>query len=424
MLDLLVIGAGLAGLSAALTAAEAGLSVRVIAKGMGALHWSAGTVDVLGYLPQTDAPAERPLAQMSELEPAHPYALCGAENVRAALAWFQSIVAEQGLPYVAAEDEANTWLPSPAGAKRPAYLVPAAQTAGTLDRRDPMLIVGLQGMRDFYPTLIAENLGKQGISARAAFVPLDKFTSRRDANTIHLAQAFDQPQRRRRFGEALARLVRPGERIGLPAILGLDDHAAVLSDLQAVAGAPIFEIPTLPPSVPGTRLYRALRSRLRHYSVRIEAGMEVIGFSGGGKRIRWVETETSARPLRHHAGAYLLATGGILGGGFSSDAAGRFWEVVFDLPLSAPPDRSQWFRGDFLDPRGQPIFQAGVEVDDGYRPVDADGQPVYDNLWAAGGLLAHADPLRERSLEGLSIAAGRGAALALIRSAARQPAQT
>ncbi len=215
MLDLLVIGAGLAGLSAALTAAEAGLSVRVIAKGMGALHWSAGTVDVLGYLPQTDAPVERPLAQMSEFDPAHPYALCGVENVRTALAWFQSLVAEQGLPYVAAEDEANTWLPSPAGAKRPAYLVPAAQTAGTLDRRDPMLIVGLQGMRDFYPTLIAENLGKQGISARAAFVPLDKFTSRRDANTIHLAQAFDQPQRRRCWRSAGP--PRPSRRAHRPA---------------------------------------------------------------------------------------------------------------------------------------------------------------------------------------------------------------
>jgi len=424
MLDLLVIGAGLAGLSAALTAAEAGLNVRVIAKGLGALHWSAGTIDVLGYLPPSDAPAEQPLEQITELGQAHPYALCGAENVRAALAWFQSLIAEEGLSYIAAAGEANAWLPSPAGARRPAYLVPAAQFAGALDRPDPMLIVGLLGMRDFYPALIAENLGKQGVSARAQFISVSEITDRRDANTIHLAQAFEQPHRRRRFAEALARLVRPGERIGLPAILGLDDHAAVLSELQSVAGAPVFEIPTLPPSVPGARLYRALRSRLRRYGVRIEAGMEAINFAAGGRLIRWVETETSARPLRHHAAAYLLATGGILGGGFSSDAAGRLWEVVFDLPLSAPPDRNQWFRSEFLDPRGQPIFQAGVEVDSGYRPVDATGQPVYDNLWAAGGLLAHADPLRERSLEGLSIAAGRGAALALTRSAARQPAHT
>jgi len=51
MLDLLVIGAGLAGLSAAIVVAEAGLRVRVVTKGLSALHWAAGTIDLLGYLP-------------------------------------------------------------------------------------------------------------------------------------------------------------------------------------------------------------------------------------------------------------------------------------------------------------------------------------------------------------------------------------
>ncbi len=55
--------AGLTGLTAALTAAQAGLSVRVVAKGMGALHWSAGTVDVLGYALAGDA-IERPLSEV------------------------------------------------------------------------------------------------------------------------------------------------------------------------------------------------------------------------------------------------------------------------------------------------------------------------------------------------------------------------
>ncbi len=167
MLDLLVIGAGLAGLSAALTAAEAGLSVRVIAKGMGALDWSAGTIDVLGYLPPADTPVEQPLARLAGLEPPHPYALTGADEVRASLAWLQARLAEDGLPYVAAPDEANLWLPSPAGAKRPAYLVPAAQSAGALSRTDPILIVGFLGMRDSFPPLIADNLSKQDVRVRA-----------------------------------------------------------------------------------------------------------------------------------------------------------------------------------------------------------------------------------------------------------------
>ena len=57
---------------------------------------------------------------------------------------------------------------------------------------------------------------------------------------------------------------------------------------------------------------------------------------------RWIETETSSRPLSHHAAAFLLATGGVLGGGFSGDV-GRLQEVVFDLPLDAPTNRSHGF---------------------------------------------------------------------------------
>ena len=44
-----MIGAGLAGLTAALRLAEAGQRVAVLAKGVGATHLSPATIDVLGY---------------------------------------------------------------------------------------------------------------------------------------------------------------------------------------------------------------------------------------------------------------------------------------------------------------------------------------------------------------------------------------
>ena len=131
--------------------------------------------------------------------------------------------------------------------------------------------------------------------------------------------------------------------------------------------------------------------------------MEAIGFHAEGDTIQWVETATSARPLRHQAQRYLLATGGILGGGFDSDHQGRFWEVVFGLPLTTPQDRRRWFRPLFFDPAGQPVFQDGVPVDRSWQPVDVAGRPVFRNLWAAGGVLAHADPILERSLEGIAV---------------------
>jgi glycerol-3-phosphate dehydrogenase subunit B len=206
MHDLLVIGAGLAGLSAALAAAEAGLRVHVIAKGLGVTHWHAGTIDVLGYLPGDASPLAEPLAQLDNLPAQHPYRQLGATTVVNALRWFHAFTQEIGLPYGPAQDTIrNTLLPSPVGAPRPTALAPHAQLTGDLQSTSPMVIVGLQGWRDFYPALMAANLTKLGQPARAAFIPVDTLTNRRDFNTVHLADAFDQPATQARWSLRCAR---------------------------------------------------------------------------------------------------------------------------------------------------------------------------------------------------------------------------
>ncbi len=93
----------------------------------------------------------------------------------------------------------------------------------------------------------------------------------------HLAHELDDAARRSRLGKHLKQIVQPGERIGLPAILGMDAHAEAMTDLQDICGVPVFEIPTLPPSVPGIRLFTALRDKLLSMGVRVETGMEIIG---------------------------------------------------------------------------------------------------------------------------------------------------
>ncbi len=414
MLDVLVIGAGLAGLTAALTAAEAGLSVRVVAKGLGALHWNAGTIDVLGYLPGSDFAVDEPLAALEQLPAEHPYRLLGRAQVDAALQRMQERLAAAGLPYAgAAQAGRNLLLPSAVGAVRPTLLAPQAQLAGALPGGAPMLIAGVEGLRDFYPHLIAENLVRQGVQARAAFVPWAAVSDQHDRNAVQLAAGLDDPAQRRRYAQALAPLVRPGERVALPAILGLDAHAVVLADLRAATGAELCEVPLLPPSVPGIRLFQTLRRLLAQANVRIESNMEVTAYSSRDGRVEYVESATAARPLRHSARAFVLATGGVLGGGFNSSHDGRIWETIFKLPLTVANDRSSWFRPRFLDPHGHPVFLGGVQVGSDLRPRNADGAPAFENLWAAGGVLAHADPIHERSLEGLAIASGAAAGAAL-----------
>lgn len=407
MLDLLVIGAGLAGLSAAITAAKAGWQVRVIAKGMGVTHWHAGTVDVLGYLPAADEKVQTPLVTSQTLAPQHPYRLLGTERISTGLATFQGWLANSGLGYGGATNPAqNLWLPSPVGAARPTWLAPAAQRAGDLSQPEPMLIVGFRGLRDFYPQLIAENLTRQGYAARAAFLPLTLISDLRDRNPVQLAETLEDPARQTQLAAALKKIWRSGERIGLPALLGVDEHPTVWNSLQSQTGAAIFEIPTLPPSVPGIRLYRALRQQLSDAGGRIETNMEAIGFHADSDQLRWVETATSTRPIKHYARHFLLATGGLLGGGFNSDHTGRCWETIFHLPLTITQDRNAWFRHQFLHPQGQPVFTGGVSVNSEFQPIEQNGARCYDNLWAAGSVLAAADPIRERSLEGIAVATG------------------
>ena len=49
--DLIVIGTGLAGLTAARTAVEMGAKVLIVGRGMGALTLFGNTIDVLGEIP-------------------------------------------------------------------------------------------------------------------------------------------------------------------------------------------------------------------------------------------------------------------------------------------------------------------------------------------------------------------------------------
>jgi glycerol-3-phosphate dehydrogenase subunit B len=63
--------------------------------------------------------------------------------------------------------------------------------------------------------------------------------------------------------------------------------------------------------------------------------------------------------------------------------------------------------------------RAGVAVDADQRPVDGAGERVVENVLVAGATLAGAEPWREKSGDGLSLATGfRAAGLILERSGA------
>ncbi|MCZ7571173.1 MAG: glycerol-3-phosphate dehydrogenase subunit GlpB [Ardenticatenaceae bacterium] len=414
----IVIGGGLAGLAAAATLAEAGRLVTVLAKGMGgSTHWSSGCIDVLGVYPigATEL-VEDPLAAVQALvtaNPRHPYALAGEDALRTGLDLVKRVSSGAGLHYEGTI-ERNWRLPSPVGAPRPTCLAPTTMLAGDLRDPLPMLIVGFHPLRDFYPALVAANLTAQGIPARAAFADVPTLTRRLDLMPVRLARLFEDAA----FRQQVIDLVRPslGEarRVGFPAVLGIDRPSDVVEHLQQALDLPVFEIPTLPPSVPGIRLQNAFQRALERRRGRFLVGAEALSATLDDSRVLSIETEIAARTMAHRGRDFVLATGGLLGGGLRTDYKGAVREVVFDLPVEALSERKAWFEPEFVAPQGHAIWRAGLMVDEQMRPLGPNGAPVYANLRAAGLALAHADPLREKSLEGVSVATGVRAAEGLL----------
>ncbi len=400
MTRVVVVGAGLAGLAAAIRLAQGGASVTVVAKGAGGLHLSPGTIDVLGYAPERVDSLPETLPAFVAGRPDHPYARLAPEPLRGALDWFRELV--PGLRYEG-DPGRNMLLPTAVGAARPTALAPASIAAGDLRKGARLAVVGLRSLKDLYPGLVAENLSRADlpggpVEARPVEVGWSARPGRADvAGPVH-ARGLDDPAERRRLAEELRPLVEPGETVLLPAVVGLERAAEAWDDLRELLGAPVAEVPTVPPCVPGMRLQRALTAALAEAGGRLVLGPDAVGVEVASGRVTGVGVRQAARVRELPADAVVLATGGFASGAIELDSRGGLRETVAGLPVRGPAPGDPRLSPRHLD--DQPLMRSGVAVDDRMRPVDDDG---------AAGL---GQPLRGRGARGrrraLAREVGRG----------------
>lgn len=406
--DVVVVGAGTAGMVAGLRLGAAGAKVLVLAEGEGALPLAPGQVDVLGYAPElVSEPLDR-LPAFLEARPQHPYRLVPGAELEASVSWFAELAAPLG--YVGRASR-NRLQATAVGALRPTCMVPETMAAGDLGSGAELLVVGLRGFRDFHPALVAENLsrarlpGGGGISARAVEVSL--MGDPRDLRPQLLVRRLEQSPVLAQLAREIRSELGSEQLVGLPAVLGLDHSHEVWQRLQELVGRPVFEIPTPPPSQPGQRLQRVLFRALRRQGGEVRLGVRATGFRAERGRLSAVTAELASREVEVTGRDFVLATGGVGTGGVSVDPDGLLREPIFGARVTragAPEEpQAEYFST-------QPLDRLGVEVDPELRPLGEGGEPLFPNLRAAGAILAGAEPWREKSGEGISLATGYRAA--------------
>jgi len=167
--------------------------------------------------------------------------------------------------------------------------------------------------------------------------------------TLRIAKRFDcDPEFRSELIDALRRAACGFERIFVPSMLGLHSSQSEILQFERELGFSLGELPTLPPSIPGLRLFHRLWSYLQRIGVELYQGFPVQKLEIHDGLCTGVDVASPGHPLNLRGESVVLATG-------------RHASILLD--------------------RNCPGFDPQM------RPRAADGSAVAWNLFAAGSLV-------------------------------------
>ncbi|GJA53559.1 glycerol-3-phosphate dehydrogenase [Aeromonas caviae] len=415
--DSIVIGGGMAGLSAALRLAEAGQKTLLMASGQSALHFSSGSVDLL----ESDGDPRAALPAFMAAHPDHPYSKVGMQNIEGSLADLQRHCAEEGLPLM--RQEHNHQRLTPIGTLKATWLSPDTCACMTdAPAPDAILLATLEGFRDFHPALAAANLATHARFAHSRILTgeirlpqLAQFSRNpHEFRSADIARLFDkqgpgQQDLLADLAREISRMVQgcgvPGCRhIVLPACLSLGLVGPRLSELERRTGCTIKEVATMPPSLIGMRMQEALKRRFMALGGTFLTSERVLGARYDGDKVIGVHSQHGEDQL-FEADHFVLASGSFFSRGLESRLGG-IREPIFDADVLSLAERDAWAGRRLFD--HHPFMGFGVKTDERLR-VLRGGRPL-TNLYAAGSVLAHYDPIKEGSGSGVAVATGWQAA--------------
>ena len=416
--DVCIIGAGLAGLAATLFAANRGLSSVEVGH-TGELNFATGFLDLLGVHPVSEKHVlNDPWSGIDALVrdiPEHPYARLPKEDIQAAFEELLSFLKEFGLPYHRRLNN-NIAVLTSMGTTKPTYCVPHTMWHGVeaLEKTPACLLVDIRGLKGFSARQIAAALQAEWPDLKTARISFPGLDHLNEVYTEHMAGALILPENRQAFAQVVKPHIKKAQIVALPDILGLYRTQEVVSDLEKLIGVPMFEIPTIPPSISGLRLKEAFERGLRTKGVNYFSQKRVLEVRHNIDE--YFELDIGRETTEHtvQSKGIILASGRFIGGGLHADRK-CIKETILDLPVTQPGNRSEWHRRDFLDSSGHAVNKAGLEIDDSFRPLNNTHQPAFRTLFAAGSILAHNDWKRMKCGAGVAIASAFGAVKSFMR---------
>lgn len=411
--DTIIIGGGLAGLICGLRLQKAGQNCAIVSSGQSALHFSSGSFDLLGRLPDGTI-VDKPLEAMESLGENHPYSIIGKEKVAAYAAEAPKMLKDLGIG-VTGDASANSWRITPTGERKPSWLTlddftPLASRDSKIG--DKILIVNILGYLDFNTKFLADSFEKQNSVCRISSIKLDEMERLRknpsEMRASNIARVMDREEVWTKAAEQIKGMVKDEDTIVLPAVFGLKDPS-VPEKIRKSIGVKTMFVATMPPSVPGIRTQMTLKAEFEKAGGRFLLGDTVTDavFGQDGK-IESIETANFG-DIRMYADNFVLATGSFFSKGMIATPE-KVYEPVFGIDLTFGDKREDWFDRNFWN--RQDYISYGAKVNSSLNP-SIDGMKI-NNLYVAGSLLGGSNTLYEGSGGGIAIISAMAAADAIL----------
>lgn len=407
--DVIVIGGGLSGLTAALAAAKRGLTVTLLAKGAGTLAFGGGVIDVLGYLDKKLV--NNPSTALASLPTEHPYQIIGPTAAAAALDFFGQVCADADYS-LDGSFAANLLVPTAAGTLKPSCLIPKTMNAVDMPAAKEITVVGFAGLKDFYPQLVINGLQQLSGYANKQYHTVEiqpRLPGGRDISALDIARWLDSQEGQQDFLCQLKACTTAGSYLLLPPVLGTEPSYAIWRKVEQELSSRVVELAAPPPAITGSRLRTLLMRALKQHGIQIIEQAHVRRTDCQGQRCIAVVTQHLDRERRYEADSFIVATGGFLGGGLTATPNGLS-EPIWGLPVTLGP-AGQQHRTSLFDKH--PMFSAGIAVSERLQPCNAAGQVLFTNVHIAGNLLAGYDYCQEKSGNGVAVVSAYQAAQVL-----------
>jgi glycerol-3-phosphate dehydrogenase subunit B len=404
--DIVIIGSGMSGLSAAHFALEKGLSVAVISNSAGCMGFAPGTLDLCSVYPVDpityhDSPVDAMKELVSEKK-FHPFAKAGIENVVESWKSIGSYFSSSPLEYTF-DINKNVHVITAAGTLKPSNLVSRSlkNNSDAWQKKKKTLIIDIKELKNFSSKQVVENLKERWNNLDAASITIEDIIEQNEIHILKLCSLLEKDDFRSSLIEKLNEKIKGHEALGLPEVCGSTNTKQVMDSLEKELGLSVFEIPGPPPTGSGSRLLQYFRDDLITKGVSFYPGhgvKEVISKDG---KATLIKIQGYSQEHLIETDNVILATGRFFGGGLEAKGDG-LKETVFDISIEAPESRDDWHMDTFLGAPGHPLNSCGLETDECFRPLEK-GAPLYENLYAVGSILKDQDWVREKSGTGIAV---------------------